>query len=317
MSKNPRHISGYSVSRLPLTLFALTTLTMIGCSGSLGLGGGHGQIINDAASNSNTSNILTDVDVAQLLSHNSSPAPVITAEMLQKTLDSIKTADDPDGAKFFAKTAKLPMQMFLDYIVSNLNNDPVEILGYPFENLRDTALAVEGEMQKIADHYPTLGDYREASGVHSLHDIHLEKVENFVASVSENFNQQASAGADSNQSVASFFELHEGAKLNLFIGEDWAMLPARILGACGPAMFGVAGTQMAGQGNPAAGTVAGQANPAARGALGLRGILWPDGEDIGNIFAANCQAMGSTMAAAKQAGAGGAMPGGAAGPGGG
>lgn len=317
---NLRIIRRYKLGIGLLALIALNSGTSIGCSGSMGMGGGQGRSIDAGPREAVSDEFLSDVDIATFLPRGQPTQPVITAEMIQKTLDSIRTADDPDGAKFFAKTNKLPTERYLTYLYENLTNDPVEILGYQFENLRDAALAAEGDLQKITDHYPTIGEFREATGVHSPSDVHLERVENFVALVSESaaLSQQDDSTSSiiaiqADQSIASLFELRKEQGLNLFIAQDWVMLPSRILGACGPAMFGVAGTQMAGQGSPMAGSAMGQTQQS--GQLGLKGWIIPDGEDFANIFAANCSAIASTVSAAKQASAASQGGGGARGGG--
>lgn len=319
MNTIPKYIYRYQLSIGLLVLFTLTSGVNIGCSGSMGMGGGQGQSIDAGPREALSEGVLSEADIAKLLPRGQPMQPSVTAEMIQKTLDSIRTADDPDGAKFFAKTSKLPMERYLNYLYENLTNDPVEILGYQFENLRDAALATEADLQKIVDLYPTIGEFREATGVHSPNDVHLERVENFVALVSERAGmiQQDESNiiaTQADQSTANLFELREAQGLNLFIGEDWAMLPSRILGACGPAMFGVAGTQMAGQGSQMAGSAMGQTQQS--GQLGLKGWIIPDGEDFANIFAANCSAIASTVSAAKQAGAASQGGGGARGGGG-
>lgn len=102
-------------------------------------------------------------------------------DFLQNQIDALSSIDDATWQAMMS----VNLGVYFEDLLFNSTNEPIEVYGYTFEGLHDYLLSREQDLFRIADQFPTVGDYLDTHGIHSPTDITDESMSRGIATTWE------------------------------------------------------------------------------------------------------------------------------------
>lgn len=124
---------------------------------------------------------------------------VISKASIESYLNDLKNNAASLAAKSYRTMQESSAVDYAKQSWSEVTNEPLEVMGYRFENLVDWSLALEGQIQEDLSDFSTMGDYLKSGGLNSVNDIQLESIDDSLLAAEEFFAQDPVAWLQENQ----------------------------------------------------------------------------------------------------------------------
>lgn len=114
---------------------------------------------------------------------------VITKASIESYLYDLKNNAESQAAKSFETIKESNAVDFAKQSWSDATNEPLDVMGYRFENLADWGAALEEQIGLGMGDFSTMSDYLKSGGVESANDIVLESINDSLLAAEEFFAQ--------------------------------------------------------------------------------------------------------------------------------
>lgn len=170
----------------------VTTLSMslVACSGSKGLGSKDGSASPTAVLEKASSSLKIE---------KVNGINVISKASIESYLYDLKNNATSQAAKSFKVMRESSAVDYAMQSWSEVTNEPLEVMGYRFENLVDWSTALEEQIQTGLSEFSTMGEYLKSGGINSANDLELESIEDSLLAAEEFFAQDPVAWMQENQ----------------------------------------------------------------------------------------------------------------------
>lgn len=171
------------------TLSALS-ISLVACAGNNGLGSNTGA---------KTPTSVLEKAGGALKIEKINGINIISKASIESYLNDLKTNTESQAAKSFQAMKNTDAVDYVQQSWTKVTNEPLEVMGFRFENLADWGTALQEQVQLSMSEFSTMNDYLKSGGINSADDLEIESIEDSLLAAEEFFAQDPVAWLQNNQ----------------------------------------------------------------------------------------------------------------------